>query len=73
MIMKETMVNIAEAKAKLSEYARRVKKGERIILCDRNKPFAEIRALTEGGRPALRAGPGKNQPAERLQPAQPRG
>ena len=50
MIMKETMVNIAEAKAKLSEYARRVKKGERIILCDRNKPFAEIRALTEGGR-----------------------
>ena len=48
--MKETMFNIAEAKAKLSEIARRVKNGERIILSDRNRPFAEIRPLTEGGR-----------------------
>jgi prevent-host-death family protein len=54
MTMKKTMVNINEAKAHLSEYARRVKRGERIILCDRNKPFAEIRPLTltaEGRRP----------------------
>lgn len=52
MTMKETMININEAKAHLSAYARRVKKGERFILCDRNKPFAEIRplALTPGGR-----------------------
>jgi prevent-host-death family protein len=48
--MKETMINIAEAKAKLSEIARRVKNGERIILSDRNRPFAEIRPLTEAGR-----------------------
>ena len=54
MTMKETMININEAKAHLSEYARRIKKGERFILCDRNKPFAEIRPLRltpEGRRP----------------------
>ncbi|UCF99325.1 MAG: hypothetical protein JSV89_07235 [Spirochaetaceae bacterium] len=48
------MININEAKTHLSEYARRIKKGERFILCDRNKPFAEIRPLTltaEGRRP----------------------
>lgn len=44
--MKATMININEAKTHLSEYARRVKKGERFILCDRNKLFAEIRPLT---------------------------
>ena len=50
MTMKETMINIGEAKARLSEYARRVKNGERFILCDRNKPFAELRPLQQGGR-----------------------
>jgi antitoxin (DNA-binding transcriptional repressor) of toxin-antitoxin stability system len=50
--MKTTMVNMREAKAHLSAYARRVRKGERIILCDRNKPFAEIVRLkqTPGGK-----------------------
>ena len=38
-------ININEAKAKLSKYARMVKSGETVILCDRNKPFAEIRPL----------------------------
>ena len=54
MTMNKTMININEAKAHLSEYARRIKKGERFILCDRNKPFAEIRPLpltSEGRRP----------------------
>lgn len=46
--MKTAMVNIRDAKANLSAYARRVKKGERFILCDRNKPFAEIRPLATG-------------------------
>ena len=45
MVMNMTMINIHEAKARLSEYARRVQKGETIILCHRNKPFAEIRPL----------------------------
>lgn len=54
MVMNATMININEAKTHLSEYARQVKKGRRFILCDRNKPFAEIRPLTltpEGRRP----------------------
>lgn len=54
MTMNPVMININEAKAHFSEYARRVKRGERIILCDRNKPFAELRPLrltAEGRRP----------------------
>ena len=43
--MNKTMININEAKTHLSKYARMVKQGERIILCDRNVPFAEIRPL----------------------------
>jgi len=35
-------INISEAKNHLSKYLRRVKKGETIILCERNVPFAEI-------------------------------
>ncbi|MGI8603433.1 MAG: type II toxin-antitoxin system Phd/YefM family antitoxin [Verrucomicrobiales bacterium] len=40
-----TQVNLHEVKARLSHYSRLVKKGETIILCDRNKPFAEIRPI----------------------------
>lgn len=43
--IKSNTVNIHEAKTHLSEIARRIRKGERFILCDRNKPFAEIRPL----------------------------
>jgi antitoxin (DNA-binding transcriptional repressor) of toxin-antitoxin stability system len=42
-------ININEAKSKLSKYARLVKSGETVILCDRNKPFAEIRPLDRRG------------------------
>jgi antitoxin (DNA-binding transcriptional repressor) of toxin-antitoxin stability system len=42
-------ININEAKSKLSKYARLVKSGETVILCDRNKPFAEIRPLDHRG------------------------
>lgn len=54
MTMKTTMININEAKTHLSEVARQIKRGKRFILCDRNKPFAEIRPLPltqEGLRP----------------------
>ena len=54
MTMKTTTININEAKTHLSSVARRLRKGERFILCDRNKPFAEIRPLRltrEGRRP----------------------
>jgi antitoxin (DNA-binding transcriptional repressor) of toxin-antitoxin stability system len=43
--MKMTTINIHDAKTHLSAYARRIRKGERFILCERNKPFAEIRPL----------------------------
>jgi prevent-host-death family protein len=35
-------INITEAKNHLSKYLRRVKKGETIILCERNVPIGEI-------------------------------
>ena len=38
-------INITEAKSHLSKYLRRVKKGETIILCERNVPVAEIRPI----------------------------
>lgn len=47
-----TTINLNEVKSRLSHYARLVKAGETIILCDRNKPFAEIRPLPDPARPA---------------------
>lgn len=38
-------VNIAEAKARLSTYLDSVEQGETVLLCRRNVPIAEIRAL----------------------------
>ena len=46
-----TRINLNEVKSRLSHYARLVKSGETIILCDRNKPFAEIRPLPDPNRP----------------------
>ena len=42
-------ININEAKAKLSKYTKLVKGGETVVLCERNKPFAEIRPLDRRG------------------------
>lgn len=39
------MVNIFEAKAKLSEYVEAAAGGERVLICNRNRPVAELRAL----------------------------
>ena len=38
------VININEAKAKLSEYLEAVSKGERVVICNRNRPVAELRA-----------------------------
>jgi antitoxin (DNA-binding transcriptional repressor) of toxin-antitoxin stability system len=46
------MVNIADAKAKLSEYLEAVGRGETIVICRHNRPVAELRAVT-----ARRTGP----------------
>ena len=38
-------LNIHEAKTHLSKYLAKLKGGERIVLCNRNHPVAEITAL----------------------------
>lgn len=40
-------ININEAKTHLSRYLVKVAQGERILLCKRNVPVAEIRAIEE--------------------------
>ena len=39
------VINIHEAKAKLSEYLDAVAGGERVLICKRNQPVAELRAI----------------------------
>jgi len=46
-----TSANLHEVKSHLAHYARLVKAGETIILCERNKPFAEIRPLPDPAKP----------------------
>jgi antitoxin (DNA-binding transcriptional repressor) of toxin-antitoxin stability system len=40
-------INIREAKTHLSRYLKRVLQGESVILCKRNTPVAEIRAIPQ--------------------------
>ena len=40
-------LNIHEAKTHLSKYLAKLKAGDRILLCKRNKPVAEITLLPE--------------------------
>ena len=40
-------VNLADAKARLSQYLDSVERGETVILCRRNVPIAEIRPLPQ--------------------------
>jgi prevent-host-death family protein len=41
------MVNIHEAKAKLSEYVDAATRGERIVICRHNQPVAELRPVDQ--------------------------
>ena len=41
------VINIHEAKAKLSEYLDKVAAGEHVVICKRNRPVAELRAVEE--------------------------
>lgn len=50
-------VNIQELKTHFSHYARRVRSGETIVVCDRNKPFGELRPLQEAD-----SGTGRTRP-----------
>lgn len=49
MTMKK--VNIHEAKAKLSEYVDAVVRGEQVVICRRNRPVAELRAIVVRTKP----------------------
>lgn len=40
------VINIHEAKAKLSEYLEATARGERVLICKRNRPVAELRAVS---------------------------
>jgi antitoxin (DNA-binding transcriptional repressor) of toxin-antitoxin stability system len=41
-------INIHEAKAKLSELLDAVERGEQVVICRRNRPVAELRAVRAG-------------------------
>jgi antitoxin (DNA-binding transcriptional repressor) of toxin-antitoxin stability system len=45
IIMVMIVVNIFKVKAKLSEYLEAVGRGERVVICKRNQPVAELRAV----------------------------
>ena len=38
-------VSIRDAKARLSEYLERARAGETVVVCRRNEPIAELRAI----------------------------
>jgi prevent-host-death family protein len=41
------MINIYQAKAKLSEYLDAAAKGERVVICKHNQPVAELRPVEQ--------------------------
>jgi len=49
-------INIHEAKTHLSKYLSRLKPGERILVCRRNIPIAEIRSLDQRQRTERKIG-----------------
>jgi antitoxin (DNA-binding transcriptional repressor) of toxin-antitoxin stability system len=54
IIMTMLKVNIHEAKANLSKYLAAAERGETVVICHRNLPVAELRALPrprKGRRP----------------------
>ena len=61
IIMTMIIVNIHEAKAKLSEYLEAVARGERVLICKRNRPVAELRAVAEKRTEPRPIGLGKGQ------------
>jgi prevent-host-death family protein len=50
IIMVMIMVNIADAKARLSEFLEAVERGEHVVICKRNQPVAELRAVAPAAR-----------------------
>ena len=44
------VINIYEAKARLSEFIEAAAKGERVVICRRNQPVAELRPVASARR-----------------------
>jgi prevent-host-death family protein len=56
MVGNVVKVNIQEAKTHFSKLIKRVKAGERVVICDRNVPVAELRELEAGAQQRVRPG-----------------
>jgi prevent-host-death family protein len=62
-------VGVGELRQNLSKYLRRVEKGERLVVTDRNKPVAELGpAPTTGSRIDELIAEGKVRPPRRRRP-----
>jgi antitoxin (DNA-binding transcriptional repressor) of toxin-antitoxin stability system len=59
--MSDIILNIHEAKSNLSQYLNRLTQDNRIILCKRNRPIAEVRLLPDATRKPRRLGLAKGQ------------
>lgn len=57
--MSTTMLNMHEAKTRLSEVIAGLKPGDRVVLCRRNRPVAEIRPLPSSSLEPRPVGLGK--------------
>jgi prevent-host-death family protein len=70
-ILTMIVTNIYDAKAKLSELLEAVANGERVLICKRNRPVAELRAVESvrtSPRPTDPAIPGWAVPASFFEP-----
>ena len=54
-------LNIHEAKTHLSRHLARLKPGETLVICKRNTPIAEVRALPQAGQKKRPIGLAKGQ------------
>jgi prevent-host-death family protein len=61
--------NIADVKARLSEYLERAERGERILICRRNKPVAELRAIEQVRTDPRPVGPLPGRPLFQIPPS----
>ena len=73
-IMTMIIINIYEAKARLSEFVEAAAKGERVVICRRNQPIAELRAVASARRTPRPVGRSKwnfSVPASFFEPLSP--
>ena len=69
MIMVMIKTNLADAKARLSEYVDRVLGGEQVVICRHNQPVAELRALDATRAKPRPIGPLPGQPTFEVPPS----